>query len=386
MPRGFEEVNFEHFRRSLTELWQRLTRGDPAELAAKLALELGSHHLASRWRTWPDDACLPPALRPMVNRVETAAALIQLAYDPSRGSNIMGVGPLQGFKIVRSNWDAQVFKPAFVILQNHVKPKRFWIVVRGTYSVEDIMTDITAEPERFMDGHVHKGILRSAEFLVGEIKACLQEHLPSTGKRKKAETADLLLVGHSLGAGAAALATAMLRIEQLQAKAIVFGAPSCVHRATYLENLLLRHVTHFVLDDDIIPRLNNETVTNLIKTGSSAASHLLETASTFVFNRLRDAVSDNRPLAKVLGVATRPTMQCPPGRNFLLQAHPDNRKATTTEGQRRWNIAELECHELNSIVLSPRMLTDHNVQSYVDAAQGAALRYLPVCGAARHEL
>jgi len=128
MPRGFEEVNFEHFRRSLTELWQRLTRGDPAELAAKLALELGSHHLArspcparfcvwaqgawpacaavrparcvcardagarcpraracrdrapaadarahthSRWRTWPDDACLPPALRPMVNRVET---------------------------------------------------------------------------------------------------------------------------------------------------------------------------------------------------------------------------------------------------------------------------------------------------------------------------
>ncbi len=46
LPRGFEEVNFEHFRRSLTELWQRLTRGDPAELAAKLALELGSHHLA----------------------------------------------------------------------------------------------------------------------------------------------------------------------------------------------------------------------------------------------------------------------------------------------------------------------------------------------------
>ena len=50
-----------------------------------------------------------------------------------------GVAAWAGFKIVRSNWDAQVFKPAFVILQNHVKPKRFWIVVRGTYSVEDIM-------------------------------------------------------------------------------------------------------------------------------------------------------------------------------------------------------------------------------------------------------
>ena len=35
----------------------------------------------------------------MVNKVDTAAALIQLGYDPAQGSNIMGVGPLQGFTL-----------------------------------------------------------------------------------------------------------------------------------------------------------------------------------------------------------------------------------------------------------------------------------------------
>ena len=110
LPRGFEEVNFEHFRKSLAKLWQRLTSRDPAELAAKLAIELGSQQLArcahpcnasgppllllllarcalpaadaarciaafsrarSRWRTWRDDTCLPPSLRPMVRKIDT---------------------------------------------------------------------------------------------------------------------------------------------------------------------------------------------------------------------------------------------------------------------------------------------------------------------------
>jgi hypothetical protein len=33
----------------------------------------------------------------------------------------------------------QVFEPAYIILQNQVNPMRWWVVVRGTYSVEDIL-------------------------------------------------------------------------------------------------------------------------------------------------------------------------------------------------------------------------------------------------------
>ena len=56
------------------------------------------------------------------------------------------------------------------------------------------------------------------------------------------------------------------------------------------------------------------------------------------------------------------------------------------EGQHRWGIAEVECHELDSIILSPHMLKDHNVASYVNAAQDAMLRYLPDCDGPSSEL
>ena len=51
-----------------------------------------------------------------------------------------------------------MFEPAYIILQNYVQPWRFWIVVRGTCSIEDLLTDIAAEPVKFMDGYVHKGL------------------------------------------------------------------------------------------------------------------------------------------------------------------------------------------------------------------------------------
>ena len=132
------------------------------------------------------------------------------------------------------------------------------------------------------------------------------------------------------------MATVMLRLESTKATSVVFGAPSCVYRSTYLENILNRYVTHIVLDDDvsilyewtqqaqplsrkgftvafevdqeriacfrihgsvvndlcisasdtqIIPRLNNETLFKLVEPAASAASEFMEAAQKFVWNR-----------------------------------------------------------------------------------------------------
>ncbi len=64
-----------------------------------------------------------------------------------------------------------------------IKGSVSFLNIKGNHFEDSLrpQTDISAEPERFMDGHVHKGILRSAEFLVAEIKACLKERLPRTG-------------------------------------------------------------------------------------------------------------------------------------------------------------------------------------------------------------
>jgi hypothetical protein len=383
LPRGYEEVDLANFRKSLLELWGKLTQRDPGELAGRLALALGAQQL-SRYaqvhgsRMWSHGPCLPPELRPMVNRIDTASALIQLGYDPAKGSQIMGTGPLQNFKVVQANWEAGVFRPAYAVLQNIIKQSRFWVVVRGTYSVEDIMTDLAAEPEKFMDGHVHKGVLRSAAFIAQELRECIKKHAPvSRGKNAKLE---IMLVGHSLGGAAAAVATAMLQIEHYDTKAIVFGAPSCIYRATYLENMLARHVTHLVLDADVVPRLNNETVAKLLSPQERSGSEFITAAKSFIFDSLRTAVKDNRPLARVLGLEAEgtPCSQCPPGRLYLVQQRPEG-ESRGDDARQKWWILPAACRDFSNIILSPRMLSDHNVKSYIDAVQDAYFRYLPDC-------
>jgi len=65
---------------------------------------------------------------------------------------------------------------------------------------------------------------------------------------------------------------------------------------------------------------------------------------------------------------------------IVRMTQPPNTNPTPTHSR------QPPTHTTGKIVLSPRMLTDHNVQSYVNAVQGAFLRYLPVCGAPRNEL
>jgi len=60
------------------------------------------------------------------------------------------------------------------------------------------------------------------------------------------------------------VAAAILRNEGYEASGIVFGCPSCFYPATFAEELLNRHVVSVILDADVIPRLNNNTVFALI--------------------------------------------------------------------------------------------------------------------------
>ena len=370
------------FRKSLIALWGKITQRNPGELAAALALALGAQSLSG---SLPRHAarCLPVPLKAVVPKLDRAAVLLQLSYDPMRGRHLLGGGPLHEFDIVKASWTARLFEPAFVILRNQIKPMLFWIVVRGTNSVEDILTDVSAEPEKFLDGHIHSGILRSARFIKQQVQDCLTQHAPSARTGTKRASPELMVVGHSLGGGAAALATAMLRLDgHLSAHAIVFGAPSCVHRAPHLDGLLRNCVTHLALEDDIVPRLNNDTIARLLAPADDAAAQMISSAKSFLFARLKHALADHRPLSRALGLGADPMpTQNPPGRTFLL--HPPRQGRG---GDAQWHITEVDGREMGMIRLSPHMLTDHHVSAYVDAVQQAGLRYMAVCPSGTAEL
>jgi hypothetical protein len=70
-----------------------------------------------------------------------------------------------------------------------------WLVVRGTTSVDDLLTDMVTITEPFLDGFAHRGILKAAD----SICRIVRRHL-IRGDR-------LWLTGHSLGGATAAICT-----------------------------------------------------------------------------------------------------------------------------------------------------------------------------------
>jgi len=101
-------------------------------------------------------------------------------------------------------------KPAYLIMRHdHSKEKEtLWVAVRGTHSVEDLLTDLDTQPSEFMDGHVHKGIYLAGKFIAKSVQ--------SVASREKNK---IWLTGHSLGGGAAAIAATILRNDGWHAKA-----------------------------------------------------------------------------------------------------------------------------------------------------------------------
>jgi hypothetical protein len=98
------------------------------------------------------------------------------------------------------------------------------VVVRGTKGLGDFLSNGLLSLTDYMGGKAHEGMLKSACWLVNQTVPRLQQLLEQTGRHK----VQLWLVGHSLGAAAAALAALefnALHSDWVQAHSLGFGTP-----------------------------------------------------------------------------------------------------------------------------------------------------------------
>jgi hypothetical protein len=133
------------------------------------------------------------------------------------------------------------------------------LVIRGTKTIGDMLTDSVLKPVDYRDGLAHEGILRAAKWLYETYREDLRQLLEDSGRRRL----KLWLVGHSLGAGTAALAA----IEFLEgcsdwmtAEALGFGTPAVLsHNLSYKYRDV---ITTVVTDADAVPRMSGATLAN----------------------------------------------------------------------------------------------------------------------------
>ncbi|KAJ8793363.1 hypothetical protein J1605_019414 [Eschrichtius robustus] len=175
------------------------------------------------------------------------------------GSILQTTG-LQYRDFIHVSFHDKVYELPFLVALDHRK-ESVVVAVRGTMSLQDILTDLSAESEpldlecEVQDCWAHKGISQAARYVYQRL---INDGILSQAFSIAPEYR-LVIVGHSLGAGAAALLTIMLRTPYPQVRCYAFSPPRgllskslCEYSKTFIVSL--------VLGKDVIPRLS---VTNL---------------------------------------------------------------------------------------------------------------------------
>lgn len=146
--------------------------------------------------------------------------------------------------------------------------KAIVVVVRGTFALEDAVADLTLRPAamdekctRFgFDGsgeYCHSGMYASAEWVFVDLErqGTLNDLLD--GSQCRFPDYRLYVVGHSLGAGVAAVLGVMLRQCYPTLKVLCFEPPGCVMTKKLAEQ---DYITSYVLAFDIVPRLSRTSL------------------------------------------------------------------------------------------------------------------------------
>lgn len=135
------------------------------------------------------------------------------------------------------------------------------IGVRGTNSFADALTDVLCESVPYGEGQAHEYILKAGQHLYEKHKRRLQKLLKDHGNKKPLR---LYLVGHSLGAGAAAIAGMEFQKQPYaDVKVLSFGCPALLSKDLAVSTK--DYILTVVNDRDVIPRTSAVTVANLLR-------------------------------------------------------------------------------------------------------------------------
>uniref|UniRef100_A0A2K5EVY5 Diacylglycerol lipase-beta n=1 Tax=Aotus nancymaae TaxID=37293 RepID=A0A2K5EVY5_AOTNA len=175
------------------------------------------------------------------------------------GSILQTTG-LQYRDFIHISFHDKVYELPFLVALDHRK-ESVVVAVRGTMSMQDILTDLSADSEvldvecEVQDRLAHKGISQAARYVYRRL---IHDGILSQAFSVAPEYR-LVIVGHSLGGGAAALLATMLRAAYPQVRCYAFAPPRGLWSKA-LHEYSRSFIVSLVLGKDVIPRLS---VTNL---------------------------------------------------------------------------------------------------------------------------
>lgn len=163
--------------------------------------------------------------------------------------------------IVYASFHNKIYETPFYVIIDR-KQQSVVIAIRGTLSLKDVITDLTAECDTLdIDGLdncvAHRGMLNAARY----VKATLDRLHILDQAFDRAQGAQLVVTGHSLGAGTAALLATLLRPQYPGLICYCFSPPPILSKCG--SDYSSEFVCSVVLGKDLVPRLGIHTMEEL---------------------------------------------------------------------------------------------------------------------------
>ncbi|XP_010888803.2 sn1-specific diacylglycerol lipase alpha [Esox lucius] len=191
---------------------------------------------------------------------------VMVEEDNCCGCNVLAIRrhfldrELKQVHIVYTSCHDAVYETPFFVAVDHGK-KKVVISIRGTLSPKDALTDLTGDSERLpveeQHGNWlgHKGMVYSAEYIKKKLE---QEMILSQAfgrdLGKGTMHYGLVIVGHSLGAGTAAILSFLLRPQYPTLQCYSYSPPGGLLSEDAME-YSKEFVTSVVLGKDLVPRI-----------------------------------------------------------------------------------------------------------------------------------
>jgi len=163
-------------------------------------------------------------------------------------------------ELIYVNYSVKIGEPSFFIAVDHDK-QSVVVCIRGTLSLEDLITDLNAEAEvlplnpSLPDWLGHRGMIDAAQFVQRELfnRHLLRRAFFHSIDRGTASY-KLVLVGHSLGAGTAAILSILLHNLYPKLHCYAFAPPGGLLSPPAVD-FSRPFITSIVVGKDVVPRL-----------------------------------------------------------------------------------------------------------------------------------
>nr|CAG8550803.1 14402_t:CDS:10 [Entrophospora candida] len=149
------------------------------------------------------------------------------------------------------------------------------ITIRGTMNITDVITDVMAHYEPWNGGFVHRGVLRSAQYLVKNSLKSIKRAV------KKFNSRAIQVIGHSLGASISSMVTLLLHEEckgllenGVEILGWNFASVPCCSLDLANKPEAMNYINNFINENDVIPRLSYGNLMDFKELVKFAASEL----------------------------------------------------------------------------------------------------------------